>query len=343
VFLAVSAAGCDGRIGHKEHAKYTPVLSAIGAQCGRMFLPEEDFTAIKNTITLTPRDGICTGKFLYQLLTHVELPKRGAAQPFISKGDIQAFPVVVPQSLREQQRIVDILDQAFAGIATAKANTEKNLQNARAIFDSHLQSVFTQRFARWQNQSLVSLCTLFVDSAHRTPKYQVDGIPALRPRDVVNGKLNLSRAARVSVEEYDIQSKRHKPSAGDIVYSRELSLGWAALLPEKPRVCLSQGMCLFRPLPEVDSDFLLYALNGSFGRKQALKVAVGTAHPHINLGDIKSYQIPVPPQDEQKTIARELDVLSAETQHLESLYQRKLGALAALKQSLLHQAFSGQF
>lgn len=123
-FLAVSAAGCDGRIGHKEHAKHTPVLSAIGAQCGRMFLPEEDFTAIKNTITLTPRDGICTGKFLYQLLTHVELPKRGAAQPFISKGDILAFQVPVPP-LAEQKRIADILDEAFEGIATVKANAEK--------------------------------------------------------------------------------------------------------------------------------------------------------------------------------------------------------------------------
>ena len=82
-YLAVSAAGCDGSIGHKEHAKYTPALSAIGAQRGRMFLPEEDLTAIKNTITLTPREAECSGKFLYQLLTHVELPKRGAAQPFI--------------------------------------------------------------------------------------------------------------------------------------------------------------------------------------------------------------------------------------------------------------------
>ena len=51
--------------------------------------------------------------------------------------------------LPEQQRIVGILDEAFAGIATAKANAEKNLQNARALFESHLQSVFTQRGKGW--------------------------------------------------------------------------------------------------------------------------------------------------------------------------------------------------
>jgi type I restriction enzyme S subunit len=109
-YLAVSAAGCDGRIGHKEHAKFTPVLSAIGAQCGRMFLPDEDFTAIKNTITLTPKDGTCTGKFLYRLLTYVELPKRGAAQPFISKGDIQTFSVNVPP-LTTQERVVELVEK----------------------------------------------------------------------------------------------------------------------------------------------------------------------------------------------------------------------------------------
>ncbi|MGH6804743.1 MAG: restriction endonuclease subunit S [Burkholderiales bacterium] len=125
-FLAVSAAGCDGRIGTKEHSRHTPVLSAIGAQCGKMFFPDEDFTAIKNTITLTPRDGKCIGKFLYYLFTYIKLPQRGAGQPFISKGDIQSFEVTCPP-LAEQQRIVGVLDEAFVGLTSAKANAKKNL------------------------------------------------------------------------------------------------------------------------------------------------------------------------------------------------------------------------
>ena len=159
-FLAVSAAGCDGRIGHKEHNRFTPVLSAIGAQCGRMFLPEEDFTAIKNTITLTPLSGACTGKFLYQILNHVTLPKRGAAQPFISKGDIQAFQVAIPVSLEEQHRIVAILDEAFASIATACSHAEQNLLNARALFESHLQAVFSQRGEGWVEKAFSEVCEI---------------------------------------------------------------------------------------------------------------------------------------------------------------------------------------
>ena len=57
----------------------------------------------------------------------------------------ERFSVSYPESLAEQQRIVALLDEAFAGLATAKANAEGNLRNARAIFESHLQSVFSQR------------------------------------------------------------------------------------------------------------------------------------------------------------------------------------------------------
>ena len=142
-YLAVSAAGCDGRIGHKEHAKHTPVLSAIGAQCGRMFLPEEDFTAIKNTITLTPRVGTCAGKFLYRLLTHVELPKRGAAQPFIAKGDILKFQIVVPEDSEAQLRIVDSLDELEEEIQRLARLYERKLAALEELKKSLLHQAFS--------------------------------------------------------------------------------------------------------------------------------------------------------------------------------------------------------
>jgi type I restriction enzyme S subunit len=66
---------------------------------------------------------------------------------------LRAFPVPVPP-LPEQQRIVALLDEAFAGLATAKANAEQNLLNARALFESHLQSVFSQRGEGWMETSV---------------------------------------------------------------------------------------------------------------------------------------------------------------------------------------------
>jgi type I restriction enzyme S subunit len=72
----------------------------------------------------------------------------------------EKFSVHYPESLPEQQRIVGILDEAFEGIATAKANAEKNIHNARALFESHLQSVFTQRGAGWVEMPLSELCDI---------------------------------------------------------------------------------------------------------------------------------------------------------------------------------------
>jgi type I restriction enzyme S subunit len=95
-----------------------------------MFLPEEDFTAIKNTITLTPRQGVCTGKFLYRLLTHVELPKRGAAQPFISKGDIQEFRAFIPRDLKMQEMV-----------ETQMEDFESETQRLESLYQSKLDAL----------------------------------------------------------------------------------------------------------------------------------------------------------------------------------------------------------
>lgn len=142
-YLAVSAAGCDGRIAHKEHDKHTPVLSAIGAQCGRMYFPEEDFTAIKNTITLTPRAGQCTGRFLFWLLDHVELPRRGAAQPFMAKGDIQSFLVRVPASLGDQVEISESLDELEENVARLESLCIRKLAALDALKQSLLHRAFS--------------------------------------------------------------------------------------------------------------------------------------------------------------------------------------------------------
>ena len=140
-FLAVSAAGCDGRIGHKEHSKNTPVLSAIGANCGRMFFPDEDFTAIKNTITITPLSDKTTGKFLFHILSSVKLPQRGAAQPFISKGDLQKFSIPLPP-LTEQERIVSILDKLKTSTHHLEALYTQKLNDLKELKQSLLQQAF---------------------------------------------------------------------------------------------------------------------------------------------------------------------------------------------------------
>jgi len=87
----------------------------------------------------------------------------------VAKEFIESYRIPVPP-LHEQRRIVGILDDAFDDIATAKANAEKNLQNARALFESHLQSIFTQRGEGWVEKPLGELCERITKGS--SPKWQ---------------------------------------------------------------------------------------------------------------------------------------------------------------------------
>jgi type I restriction enzyme S subunit len=342
--------GATGIVDYVDHYIFDEPLVLIGEDGAKWGAGENTAFSVdgkcwvnNHAHVIRPHRDTALDKWIIYYLNASDLSPfiTGLTVPKLNQEKLREIPVPLPP-LSEQKRIVAILDEAFEGIDTAVANTKKNLANARELFDGYLNAFFNQRDETWAIRPLVSLCSIFVDSAHRTPHYQEEGIPALRPRDLVNGQLNLSSAARVSEEEYEAQSRRHRPISGDIVYSRELSYGWAALLPQSPRVCLSQGMCIFRPSAAVDSAFLLYVLNGPIGREQAMRAAVGAAHPHINLGDIKSYSIPLPPLDSQRQLVRKLDQLQAATQSLQTIRHRKLTALADLKQAILHKAFSGE-
>lgn len=192
----------------------------------------------------------------------------------------------------------------------------------------------------WTRATLDQLCPLFADSAHRTPKYGEAGLPALGPRDVVGGKLNLIDARLVNKSEFATQTARHVPRPGDIVYSRELSLGWGAVVPDGQRLCMSQGMCLFRPHDNVNLRYFLAVLNGPVGRKQAENAATGSAHPHINLGDIKAYTFPLPPLAEQRRIVAEVEQRLSVIDELETVVSANLQHATRLRQSILQRAFS---
>jgi type I restriction enzyme S subunit len=184
---------------------------------------------------------------------------------------------------------------------------------------------------------------VFEDCPHRTPTYSDDGpYPALRPRDVVHGQLNLATAARVSRKEYDRQSARHVLQPGDVVYSRELSYGWAAAIPEGSQVCLSQGMLALRPGAGITGDFLALVLNSTAGRRQSRLAAAGSAHPHVNLRDIRKFQIPLPDRSTQHEILSTVGMVSERLEHTSLALESARRRAARLRSSVLSAAFSGR-
>jgi hypothetical protein len=123
-FIGVSAAGPDGRISHYEHEHGVTVISAIGALCGKVFYPESRFTAIKNTMTLTPRRDRVHPRYLYLAVSDDPFTKRGAAQPFLSKGDTQKLRIPLPP-FPVQERIVAALEEERRLVEAARALAER--------------------------------------------------------------------------------------------------------------------------------------------------------------------------------------------------------------------------
>lgn len=298
---------------------------------------------------LRPKAGIDHRFVFYWLFTEdfmgqMECLQKGASYPAVTDGEVRAQLIPVPP-LPEQQRIVGILDEAFESLATAKANVEKNLQNARALFESHLQSVFTQRGEGWveHQKPMVDLCELIVDCEHKTAPKQEEGIPSIRTPNIGKGKLLLDDVYRVSEEIYHEWTRRAKPHPGDLILAREAPAGNVAIIPENLKVCLGQRTVLIRPSRKVfEPEFLALMLLQPQMQQKLLAHSRGATVQHVNMKDIRALDVgAIPPLSVQRDIVSVISKTSQEIQRLESIYQRKLAALEALKKSLLHQAFSG--
>ncbi len=289
--------------------------------------------------------------FLYSDLFREELmgAGHGAAQQNVSTKDIVEIQLPVPP-LPEQQRIVGILDAAFDGIATAKANAEQNLQNARALFESHLQSVFTQRPLSnaegrgdgWVEKNLKEVCEKITDGTHQTPTYFENGVVFLSSRNVTSGKIDWDRIKYIDTKQHLEMHKRVAPRRNDILLAKNGTTGVAAMVDRDTTFDIYVSLALLRALPVIRPRFLLYFINSPIAKSQFNKRLKGVGVPNLHLEEIREVHISFPRNlSEQDRVVADLDALSNETQRLESLYQRKLAALAELKKSLLHQAFSG--
>lgn len=327
----------------------------------------------------------------------------GAGIQHFTGEALAQFEIPVPP-LAEQQRIVGVLDEAFAGLATAQAHAAQNLQNARALFESHLQSVFTHRGKGWvekagresgrdERQKPIDdaeMARLHAGYVSRTggreattrhipgPLSLSVGIPEVPPRKGWRWSA-LSDLARL--ESGHTPSRRHPEywggsipwigiqdarshhggrieSTAQTINELGTANSSARLLPANT-VCLSRTasvgyvVVMGRPMAtsqdfvnwvcseELLPDFLKYIFLAE-GRDGLLRYASGSVHQTIYFPEAKAFHICHPSADEQRKIVEQCDALAAETQRLTRLYEQKQAALAALKKSLLHQAFSGE-
>ncbi len=303
-------------------------------------------------IVLRPYSAI-TSEWLFYFLSRDDFRSEGAqrmggavGQQRVPKEFLEACQIPIPP-LSEQQRIVSILDKAFDGFACATANAEQNLRNARALFESHLQSVFSKRGNGWVETTLGDVCEFENgDRGKNYPnrnEYVQSGIPWINTGHIQpDGTLSMKEMNFITREKFDsLRSGKIQP--GDLVYClRGATLGKTALVTPLTEGAIASSLVIVRPSPLLDSTFLYFFLISPAGQGLIKGFENGAAQPNLGARSVAKYPLSIPPARDQRRIVERLMDLRQETQRLESIYQQKLAALNELKKSLLHQAFSGQ-
>jgi type I restriction enzyme S subunit len=265
----------------------------------------------------------------------------GAVHQTIYFPEVKAFHICHPP-LPEQRRIVGIIDKTFKGIATAQTNARRNLQSARGLFESHLQSVFTKRGKEWTEKRLGELAKInygYTDSA----TVEKVGPKFLRITDIQKSCVDWSAVpyCRISADEF----KKYQLADGDIVFARTgATTGKSYLVTDPPEAIFASYLIRV----QLRANDLLPKFVNLFFQSESYWDRIhsgvsGSAQGGFNATKLGELMIPFPQSlQKQQSIIAKLDSLTAETQRLESIYEQKLIALAALKKSLLHQAFRGE-
>jgi type I restriction enzyme S subunit len=256
----------------------------------------------------------------------------------LSIPGMRQIPVLVP-SEEEQAAIVRFLDHANLKIDRFIRAKRKLI----ALLEEQKQAIIHRAVTRginpnvplkpsdipwlgdiprhWKKTRLKFEASHIIDCLHATPTYRDDGeFPAIRTADIEPGKVRLEQARKISVSEFKRWTARLKPERGDILYSREGErFGIAATVPPDTSLCISQRMMVFRIRKRQNSEYLMWQLNCQHVYLQASLYVIGSTAPHVNVDQIKNFQLALPPFNEQNAIVEHID---AECQAINTVIAR---------------------
>jgi type I restriction enzyme, S subunit len=285
---------------------------------------ETRFWNVDTAFGLAAKPGL-DSKFLYYYCISYDFSalNRGTTIPSLVKSELLGISIPLPP-LPEQHRIVAILDAAFDHIATAKANCEANLLNARAIFESHLQAVFTQRGDGWIEKKLDDICeitSMLIDP--RKEEY-------LDLTHVGAGNIVSQTGAFVELKtarEEALISGKFPFDDSMVLYSKIRPYLMKVARPDFNGLCSADMYPLAPKSKEITRDYLYHMLLSKKFTDYAIQGSARAGMPKVNREHLFEFKVWLPDVKKQKELAQKLDELHAETQRLESLYQRKLQAL----------------
>lgn len=267
----------------------------------------------------------------------------GAVHQTIYFPEVKAFHICMP-SVAEQRRIVAVLDEAFAAIDTATGNAEKNIGNARSLFESYLNEAFGHLSS--DMVPLEVLCDpkrVITYGVIKLGEHTNAGVPCLRTSNVRWLRIDTEGMKRIT-NELSQEYKRTILSGGEVLVNVRGTLGGVAVAtPDMRGWNVSREVAVVPPdSTKVTAEYLAYWIGTHSSQSWLSGVEKGVAYSGINIADLRTLPVPLLPLSRQQEIVAKLNELSEVTRFAEDTYRRKVASLGFLKRSILQRAFAGE-
>ncbi len=304
-----------------------------------------------------PKDNI-NKEFMYQLLLvtidKLEQKTHGSTMKHIRRKELDLTYFPLPP-LSEQKKIASILSSVDESIE----KTDEIIEKTKELKKGLMQELLTKGIGHtefkevkvpllpvkwklpkgWDIKFLKDLTTKITDGAHQTPTYVDEGVPFLRVTDIQDYEIDWESTKRIPKEEHIKLTKRCKPERGDILLSKNGTIGITKIIDWDKEFSNFVSLCLIKPDKEVIyNKYLSIILGSEFCLQQAAIGSKTGTVTNLHLTEIRKFNIPVPPIEEQKKIA---SILSSVDNKIEKEEEYKV-KLERLKKGLMQKLLTGE-
>ena len=271
------------------------------------------------------------------------------------------FPVILPP-VEEQQRIADYLDSKCGEIDSLIGLQEQMIEKLKA----YKQSIITEAVTKgldpnaklvpsgidwigeipegWLITDIKNMCISITDGSHFSPERQSEGMPYITAGDIRGKGIDYNNAMRIRKEDYNtLESQGCRPHKGDVLMVKDgATTGRVGMMTDNEECVLLSSVAMLTPLPNVDSNYLMYLIQSNVIQAQIQLFMAGSAMPRVTLKKINSLKGLLIPLNNQKEIATYLDEKCADIDRLISLKQQKIESLKDYKKSVIYEAVTGK-
>ena len=323
--------------------------------------------ASMDCMRITPLEGKSSKSFLYHRLMLSDVRRQMvayAAGSTVLHLDTKKVPFIrvrIPTSVSIQKKIANILST----IDTATEQTEALIDKYQHIKAGLMHDLFTRGVLpngqlrppreqapelyqetaigwiprEWQVSELEKACRTIVDCPHSTPSFQPGGVLVARTMHIKNGVFLEDDASRVSEKEYQERIARAEPTPGDVILTREAPVGEAFVIPPAMKICLGQRVMLIKPNTALlDSDYLVAQIYSGALSTRIGELTAGTTNPHLNVADVRSLLLALPPFTEQQELTRRINAMNRKIHNQQEIS----GKLKLQKLGLMQDLLTGK-